>query len=234
MAERPNRKQSRDAMRAERLERERAEAAAGRRRRLVLTVVAGVLAVAAVIAIALIVLRGGDDTDAVAEAEVPAQRETNLARAVEAAGCAVRRYRTEGEEHVEGRVAYRSKPPHSGDHSLIPAEDGVYEQAPARENLVHALEHGRIVMQYRPDASREVRGGLRRLFDEDPVHMVLTPDSSGMTFEVAATSWYAADPEQPNRSRGQVLGCPRMNPRVYDAIRTFRDAYRDRSPEYVP
>lgn len=234
MAERPSRRESRDAKRAERLERERAEAAAAKRRRLVLAAVAGVLALGAAIAIALVILRGGDDTGAVAEADVPAQRETNLERAVAAAGCTLKSYRSEGDEHVEGRVEYRSKPPHSGDHNIVPAEDGVYEQAPASENLVHALEHGRIVLQYQPDASGEVKGGLRRLFDEDPVHMVLTPDSSGMTFEVAATSWYAPDPDQPNRSRGQVLGCPKMNPRVYDAIRTFRDAYRDRSPEYVP
>lgn len=52
--------------------------------------------------------------------------------------------------------------------------------------------------------------------------MILTPNDTGMRFEVAATAW---------RHR---LGCTEMNDRVYDALRAFRERYRDRGPERVP
>jgi hypothetical protein len=43
-----------------------------------------------------------------------------------------------------------------------------------------------------------------------------------MKYQVAATAW------------GQLLGCPTMNPKVFDAIRTFRERYIDHGPEAVP
>ena len=52
--------------------------------------------------------------------------------------------------------------------------------------------------------------------------MILTPNGTGMPFEVAATAWT------------QSLTCRRMSPQVFDAIRTFKDRYRDRGPEFVP
>ena len=52
--------------------------------------------------------------------------------------------------------------------------------------------------------------------------MLLIPNETGMPYEVAATAWT------------KMLGCPRMNDRVYDAVRAFRFSYRDRGPEYEP
>jgi hypothetical protein len=43
-----------------------------------------------------------------------------------------------------------------------------------------------------------------------------------MKYAVAATTW------------GQLLGCPRMNDRVFDALRAFRERYIDQGPERVP
>jgi hypothetical protein len=40
--------------------------------------------------------------------------------------------------------------------------------------------------------------------------------------QIAATAWENA------------LLCPRANDKVYDAIRAFKDRYRDRGPEFVP
>jgi hypothetical protein len=232
-----DRRDQKEALRAQRLERERAAAAAQKRKRLVLYVVAGLAALAAVGAVlAFSRTGGGDDPRAggLPDGEVPPQRETNLARAVEAAGCTLERFREEGNDHVEGRVEYRSKPPHSGDHNIVPAEDGAYSEAPALENVVHALEHGRVVIQYKPSVSDDVKGNLKALFDEDPSHMLLVPDRSGMPYEVAATAWSDPDAEGPKPSLGRVLGCPRMNDRVFDALRAFRQSFRDRGPEYVP
>ena len=236
-----DRREQKEALRAKRLERERAEAASKRRRRLVVYVVAAVVLLGAAGGAAALTLGGGGEGGATAEAgglpdgEVPARRETNLQAAVEAAGCTLTRARAKGDgQHVEGKVDYDSTPPHSGPHNLVPAEDGAYAESPAKENLVHSLEHGRIVIQFKPDSSDEVQGALNALFEEDPVHMLLVPDSTGMKYAVAATAWTDADGTGPEPSYGRLLGCPTVEPAVYDAIRAFRDSFRDRGPEYVP
>jgi hypothetical protein len=233
-----DRREQKESLRAQRLERERAEAAARKRRRLVMILLAAIAAIAVAGAAAAFTLGGDEGTPeagGVEAGEVPPRRETNLQRAVEAAGCELRRERAKGDgEHVEGRVRYESKPPHSGPHNPIPAEDGAYTEAPPMENLVHSLEHGRIIIQYRPGVPDELVGSLKALFDEDPVHMTLVPDQSGMEYAVAATAWTDEDGTGPEPSYGRLLGCPEANTRIYDAIRAFRDSFRDRGPEYVP
>ena len=227
-----SRKDQKEALRRERLERERAAAEAARRRRLVL-LGAGAVVAAAVVIFGVVMgidqLGGGGNGGSGQEGEfpersepLPAPRGLELRPAAQAAGCTVRDLEEEGNQHVGGPVQYRSNPPTSGNHAAEPAEDGAYTSAPAKEALVHSLEHGRVVMQFRPGAPEEVRGGLKALFDEDPYQMVLVPNETNMPFEVAATAWR------------HLLGCPRMNDRVYDALRAFRDEYRGRGPEPVP
>ena len=43
-----------------------------------------------------------------------------------------------------------------------------------------------------------------------------------MPYAVAATAWT------------HLLGCPKMNDKVFDAIRAFRLAYVDKGPEFIP
>jgi hypothetical protein len=87
---------------------------------------------------------------------------------------------------------------------------------------VHSLEHGRIELQYRPDAPAAVRTVLLGVYREFTHHMLLFPNNTGMDFEVAATAWK------------HRLGCAHFNARVPEALRRFRDAYRDHGPESVP
>ncbi len=98
------------------------------------------------------------------EVPVPPQRVSDLNQAAGAAGCTVRSFRSEGQQHVTEPVRYESSPPHSGNHSQVPAEDGAYDEAAANENLVHSLEHGRVIVQFRPSVSKRVKGqgALRR------------------------------------------------------------------------
>ena len=225
-----SRKDQKAALREERLKREQEAAAAERRRRLIGYVVGGALAVAALIAIGFVLFAGGDDggggsgkaEKGYPSGSVPEQRVTDLQEAVRAADCELSDPRIEGNNHVETTVRYRSNPPTSGDHNQIPAEDGAVAEAPRSENYVHSLEHGRILIQFRPNASDQVRGALKALFDEDPAHMLLFPNNTRMEPEVAATAW------------GHLLACPRYNDRVPDAIRAFKTTYRDRGPEFVP
>jgi hypothetical protein len=226
-----SRKEQKERLRAERLEREQQAQAAARRKRLVGYGVGGVLAVAAVVAIVVVLVSGGGDgsSEAAADGEfpegsVPAEEITDLEEAARAADCKLEQTESEGNEHVdEGtRVEYEANPPTSGDHLVVPAEDGAYTEAPPTGALVHSLEHGRILIQYDPAITESVKGDLKALYDEDPYHMILAPNETDMPFEVAATTW--------TRS----LGCPEMNPQVFDAIRAFRNEFRDEGPEFVP
>ena len=234
-----SRKDEKARLRQEREERERTAAAGARRKRLVGYGVAGVLGLGALVAVIVVALAGGSggpgggggggggqaaapvDPAELPSSPIPPQRTTDLAQATRAAGCTARSFRSEGSDHVPQDVTYKSSPPHSGDHDQIPIEDGIYTEAPRTENSVHALEHGRILIEYKPSASEETKGQLKSLFDEDPYHMVLLPNAR-MPFEVAAVAWT------------EVLGCPRANPQIFDAIRAFKERHRDRAPEFVP
>jgi hypothetical protein len=145
-----------------------------------------------------------------------------LRSAAAAAGCTLARFPTEGRAHTMGRVHYKTNPPTSGPHNPFPAPDRAYSVAPPPERYVHSLEHGRIELQYRPGAPATVRDAVRRVYEEFTHHMLLFPNNTGMDFEVAATAWK------------HRLACRRFNPKVPEALRRFRDAYRDRGPEQVP
>ena len=51
--------------------------------------------------------------------------------------------------------------------------------------------------------------------------MVLLPNRT-MAYEVAATAW------------GHLIGCKKVTDKTFDALRAFRDRYRDQGPEQVP
>lgn len=186
------------------------------------TVGAAVAALAAIVAVALLAGGSGDDSNEWPDGSVPARTIGDLDRAAKAAGCSVHDPKSEGETETGGAVEYRSDPPHSGDHAPEPPEDGAYRSdPPATETVVHSLYHGRIVIWFQPDLDDASLGGLKALFDEGPQHMLLLPRDS-MEPQVAATAWT------------HVLACPAMNDAVYDAIRAFRDTWRDQGPEFVP
>ena len=128
-----------------------------------------------------------------------------------------------GRTHTTGHVNYKTSPPTSGPHYPIPAHDNAYKTAPKPyESLIHALEHGRIIYWFQPNAPLRVRGDLKKLYDEDHQLVVLTPNPRPMPFQVAVTAWT------------HLLGCPAYNNKVPDAFRAFRDAYKLKGPEYYP
>jgi hypothetical protein len=205
-----------DVRREERLQRERERLEAERRRRRIGHLVAALLVLATAAALAFAFSAGGGG------GEVSKQRQEAARKAAAAAGCSDRTFPVEGRAHTSKRVSYKTNPPTSGDHNGVPAPDRVYAEAPPAENVVHSLEHGRIVLQYRPDAPSVARAGLKAVFDDDPSKLLLLPNDTGMTYAVAATAWT------------RLLGCPAYNERVPAAMRAFRDAYRDKGPEQVP
>jgi hypothetical protein len=184
---------------------------------------------------------GGDGGGAQASSDVlpgggsvPEQKEFDVRPAAEAAGCRLRTVKGTGtQDHttsLDERVKYDTNPPTTGRHYQIPAEDGAYSKAPQDEELVHAEEHGRVIVWFKPSLSEEQRADLKALYDEDTYQMFLVPRAN-MPYEVAATAWNG-DPA-PN-GRGQMLLCEKLTPEIYDALRAFRDEHRSRGPEPVP
>jgi hypothetical protein len=184
-----------------------------------------VLGLAAIGAIVLVVAAGDDKASTGSTAGAippPPQKITDLERAAKAAGCKLGNPPIEGRTHVTEKVDYKTNPPTSGNHNPLPAKDEVYDKSPGIENLVHTLEHGRIIYQYAPGAPKRRINQLKGLVEEDPVHAVLTPNNTKMPFAVAATAW------------GHSAGCRRFNDKVFDVLRAFKLRYQDKAPEFVP
>ena len=64
----------------------------------------------------------------------------------------VQAYASEGNVHVPfgQTVNYRSNPPHSGPHYEVVANPGFYRSQIPDEVLVHNLEHGHVILYYKP------------------------------------------------------------------------------------
>jgi hypothetical protein len=236
-----SRQEQKEARRRERLERERREAAAAaRRKRLQLGggVLLGLAALAGVV-LAIVVGLGGDsgsgaqapDASEQAAAQLPPQETTDMQEAAKAAGCKLANPPFEGANHEEKEFTaadYRTNPPTSGNHTPDWYDDGVYEPGttPSLGMLVHTLEHGRINIQYKPGTPAETVAQLEALVASEDMnegyHLLLYENTTGMKPAIAATAWTHS------------LTCPRMNDKVFDAIRTFRARYIDKGPETVP
>jgi hypothetical protein len=230
-----SRKEQKEQLRAERERKEREAAAAAKRRRLMGYAAGGGLVLVAVIAVVAIILAsgggdsGGDSSNAAEpvanndfpKGTIPKARATTLEDAAKKADCSVKQFPSEGRQHTNGPYKYKTNPPTSGNHFEIPAADGPYLKAPNIGTLVHELEHGRVIIWYTPKASPQLIGQAKALFDEDSFHMVLTPNTTGMPYEIAESAW--------TRS----ITCKTVNNDTWDALRLFRDRYRDQGPEKV-
>jgi hypothetical protein len=149
------------------------------------------------------------------------------------AAWALRDVKATSREHTTSlstRVEYSTNPPTSGKHYEIPAQDGIYGQAPQDEQLVHAQEHGRVIIWAKPSLPEHQRAALRALVEEDSYQMFLVPRAN-MPYPLAVTAW-DADPA-PNGT-GKMMTCTRIGDQTYDAIRAFRDEHRSQGPEPVP
>jgi len=162
----------------------------------------------------------------------PAVEQARLEQAARAAGCELRLdLPDEGNDHFtrEDQGDYDTSPPTSGDHYGVVNEngsgalaDGAYIDTPPLSRAVHALEHGRIEIQYGPDLSEEDQLAIKGVFNEDPNGMILFPNPD-MNYEVAAAAWT------------NLLGCDAYEgAATLDAIRAFRDTFRGQGPEPVP
>lgn len=139
---------------------------------------------------------------------------------LEAGGCTFDRStdtdRGQGRNHLAASPTYRVDPPAGGDHLAAVAPPGEYgSRAPADGQVVHALEHGDVVLWHRPDAGEATLAALHAITDRyrDDVLVVARP---GLVSEVAATAWH------------RRLQCPAVEDR---ALALFVRSFRDQGPE---
>ncbi|MFL5907989.1 MAG: DUF3105 domain-containing protein [Solirubrobacterales bacterium] len=159
----------------------------------------------------------------------PPLQYADLAISAQKAGCQLKlNLPDEGNTHIPNStpVHYRTVPPTSGNHNPVPISDGAYltqitsdtsKQTNIR-NEVHAMEHGRIEIHYKPTLPENEQLALKGVFDADPDGMLLYPDPD-MPYDVAVTAWT------------NEAVCPHYNPVALDLIRNFRDTYRGNGPE---
>lgn len=215
---------------------EAAKKSAAQRKRL--GIVGGSVLAAAVVALVLVfVVFGGDDGGGGGgggggNATLPPVQITNLAEAVREAKCTVSdELPDEGNGHITESMAgkYKTNPPTSGDHDPTPAEDGIYDpgNSPDLEQSVHALEHGRIEIQYKKGSPADLIEKLETLGSEEVkgdagYHQLVFENTTGMEAPVVVTAWR------------YMLTCDTVSDRMYDAIRAFRLDRVDKAPEFIP
>ncbi len=121
-----------------------------------------------------------------------------------------------GRDHVASPT-FSVDPPAGGDHLAQAAAAGAYDSGPvpADGNLVHALEHGFIVLWYKPGISADDLDGLLTIADEHSDATLVVPRPS-LDVPIAATAWH------------KRLLCPSFE---RDTLVEFVEGYRDQGPE---
>jgi uncharacterized protein DUF3105 len=216
-----HRAEEKERRRRERIAAEEAARQRAARRRL-LQVGGGVgLVLAVVVVIVVVAAAGGGDDERPGADAVRAD--------AGAAGCTFKQFASEGRTHTGDKVTYKTNPPTSGPHDPVPAQDGIYSpgNSPSKEKLVHTLEHGRIELQYKPGTRPADIAKLRKLAEEpfdgtNGYHVVLFENDTKMPAQFAAAAWT------------RLLTCPQLTPKAIDAMRTFREAFTDKAPEFIP
>jgi hypothetical protein len=96
------------------------------------------------------------------------------------------------------------------------AADGSYvgRRSPSPAAAIHALFHGRVLIQYRPDLPQRQIRRLQRLVSADSGQVLLFANQTGMRPPVAATSYLS------------VMTCPRVDPDALRALRAYRNGRR--------
>jgi hypothetical protein len=129
----------------------------------------------------------------------------------------------QGRQHIDvdaQHPPYNSNPPTSGWHYASPADWGVYAEELAQEQLIHNLEHGGIVIQYKPSSTTpEIVAQLEELKRSEFECKLVVAPYSNMDTSIALTSWrrlYTADTYKE------------------EEVKDFITSYEGTGPETVP
>ncbi len=118
-------------------------------------------------------------------------------------------------KHGENYTAYNSVPPTSGPHDPVPAPCGVFTQPISNPVQVHDLEHGVVMIQYRPGLDPAQVQALEALGRSYSSHVIVAPYPN-LPEAVAATAWT------------RLLA---SNAADIAKLRSFIDLFRQHGPE---
>ena len=215
-----SRQEEKERRRRERQEAEQAAAKSASRKRTLQIGGAVVLVVAVIVVIGIVALAGGGSSSA---------DTSNLAADATAAGCTFKTFKSEGRNHTTGKVTYKTNPPTSGNHNPTPAQDGLYAPGnePNPENYVHSLEHGRIEFEYKKGTPQAQVAQLQKLAEEPlngsaGYHVLMFQNNTNMPSQFALAAWT------------KLLTCDQLTPKSLAVMRTFRKAFTDKGPEFIP
>jgi hypothetical protein len=111
-----------------------------------------------------------------------------------------------------------SNPPVSGRvDERVSAEDGSYaaRRPPSALAAMHALFHGRVLIQYQPTLPAAQIRALDRSVRRAPAKVLLFANASGMRARVAVTAYLT------------LMTCPRVDARALRALHAFRERRAD-------
>lgn len=98
----------------------------------------------------------------------------------------------QGREHIQPGAEhppYNSNPPTSGWHYDAPADWGVYKEELPQEQLIHNLEHGGIVIQYRTDIDPEIQEKLEELKNSEFECKLVVAPNDNLEKLIALSAW---------------------------------------------
>ena len=137
----------------------------------------------------------------------------------------------QGNEHVDPgqQVEYEDSPPTSGDHwpTEFLVDPAFYPDTVDEEGLVHNMEHGHVIIWYRPDAPGDTVTNLEEFTKaanhEDAIRSGAIPPVIAVPYEdieesksYVLTAWTATQ------------SCARYSPQAID---NFRERFQGRGPE---
>jgi len=100
-------------------------------------------------------------------------------------------------ETPDGKPAcYHSNPPTSGPHAGNSARWGIYSEPVPREQLLHDMEHGGVIIWYNCTGCDEIVSDMRKVAEgylKDGRNIIMTPYPDMEADTIAFTSWSRLD-----------------------------------------
>lgn len=126
----------------------------------------------------------------------------------------------QGKTHIavgQSHPPYNSLPPTSGWHYANPAHWGIHDTPVADETQVHNLEHGGIMVQYRPGINKDALENLKRIVSSYASDVILAPYPN-LDKNIALTAWGRID---------------KFDDFDEARIKRFINAFKDEGPEKI-
>ena len=199
-------------------EKKRAELRRAQRRRNLVTTVIALVVAAGVVWLVLSDNKKSENSNVVGPVENGVSPDEAGCGEVESAEEQEAEHIAEGAEHPP----YNTNPPTSGPHygaPLGPIASGFYSDAIEPEKVIHNLEHGQIVIWYRPDASGDLISEIQQLTEQQPEATVAVPwDDIDPPSQFVLTAW------------GSLQDCVQVSQELVD---DFRAEFQGKGPEQV-